>query len=258
MAQDYTDDLYEQSYEADGTLVKMEKNFACLKSCFSGATAPSNPIAGMWWYDTTANILKLRNEANDAWLSVWDFANNKPIASNLVSADFGAALKDAAAGTASLRTLGTGAQQAAAGNDSRFGVIADGSVTQSKLKNYAAGDYKLFFSDSEVSKYSVNTPWKAKEIVVARNGTLRIKFDLRIEGFESGHGYGRIYRDGSGVGTQRTTQSTSYVTFSEDISGWTVGSKCQLYIWRQNAASDRAVLCQHFRLYNDEPLRPYE
>lgn len=138
MSQDYLDNLYEQSIVADTTLQNMEKNFAALKSSFSGAAAPSNLIAGMWWFDTTSNILKLRNEANNAWQSVWDFANNKPVITNLsneiTNTMCAAALKDPATGTAGLRTLGTGSTQACAGNDSRLGVPTDASITQAKLK----------------------------------------------------------------------------------------------------------------------------
>ena len=36
----------------------------------SGSTAPSTTFAYMWWADTTANILKLRNSANDGWISL--------------------------------------------------------------------------------------------------------------------------------------------------------------------------------------------
>lgn len=36
----------------------------------SGATAPTDTFANMFWYDTTANILKMRNEADDAWISL--------------------------------------------------------------------------------------------------------------------------------------------------------------------------------------------
>lgn len=55
----------------------------------------------------------------------------------VVAADLVAAKKDPVAGTAGLRTLGTGAQQACAGNDARLSDIrplADASVTQAKLK----------------------------------------------------------------------------------------------------------------------------
>jgi len=55
----------------------------------------------------------------------------------VVAADLVAAKKDPIAATAGLRTLGTGAQQACAGNDARLSDIrplADASVSQAKLK----------------------------------------------------------------------------------------------------------------------------
>jgi len=41
-----------------------------LASCSSGATAPSTTYANMLWYDTNTNILKMRSEADDAWISL--------------------------------------------------------------------------------------------------------------------------------------------------------------------------------------------
>lgn len=41
-----------------------------LGSLNSGTTAPSTTYANMPWYDTTNNILKIRNEDNDAWISI--------------------------------------------------------------------------------------------------------------------------------------------------------------------------------------------
>ena len=41
-----------------------------LSSCSSGATAPSTTYANMLWYDTTNNILKMRSEADDAWITI--------------------------------------------------------------------------------------------------------------------------------------------------------------------------------------------
>ncbi len=49
----------------------------------AGPSVPTSPFAGMFWYDTAANFLKVRNEANNAWLSIWDIANNKPVITNL-------------------------------------------------------------------------------------------------------------------------------------------------------------------------------
>lgn len=41
-----------------------------LGSLNSGGSAPPTTYANMMWYDTTANILKVRSEADDAWLNV--------------------------------------------------------------------------------------------------------------------------------------------------------------------------------------------
>lgn len=41
-----------------------------LGSLQSGASAPSTTYANMLWYDTANNILKIRNEDNDSWISL--------------------------------------------------------------------------------------------------------------------------------------------------------------------------------------------
>lgn len=39
----------------------------------SGTTEPSSIFAHQWWYDQANDILKIRNDANDAWVNVIDF-----------------------------------------------------------------------------------------------------------------------------------------------------------------------------------------
>jgi hypothetical protein len=41
-----------------------------LASLSSGDTAPSTTYANMLWYETDTNILKMRNEADSAWINV--------------------------------------------------------------------------------------------------------------------------------------------------------------------------------------------
>jgi len=41
-----------------------------LASCSSGATAPSTTYANMLWYDTANDLLKMRNEADSAWITI--------------------------------------------------------------------------------------------------------------------------------------------------------------------------------------------
>ena len=73
MSQTWSDNSFEGGHVAQTDLQNMENNFACLKSCFAGATAPSNAVDGMWWHDTTANMIK--HYYDGAWRIVFDLAN---------------------------------------------------------------------------------------------------------------------------------------------------------------------------------------
>ena len=42
---------------------------AAINGIHTGLSAPSSTSAGQLWFDTTTNILKLRNEADDGWIS---------------------------------------------------------------------------------------------------------------------------------------------------------------------------------------------
>jgi len=74
----WDDDTYGGGHVAATDLQQIKDNFAVLKSTFKGTSAPANIVAGQLWVDTTNHILKVRNEANSAWLSIWDLANDKP------------------------------------------------------------------------------------------------------------------------------------------------------------------------------------
>lgn len=61
---------------ASGATVRADINSALAAevSLNSGATAPATTYAYMWWADTTTGILKRRNAANSAWISVMSLA----------------------------------------------------------------------------------------------------------------------------------------------------------------------------------------
>jgi hypothetical protein len=68
---------------------------------------------------------------------------------------------------------------------------------------------------------------KAIEIKLDRGGEFRINFEMA-----SGVGgslYVRVYRNGSPVGTEYLTNTGSWVSKTEDISGWTSGDLLQIY-----------------------------
>lgn len=162
--QNYTDDCFAANHAVQTDQQNVENNFACLKSSFSGAAAPADLVAGMWWFDTTANILKHRNEVNNAWLSVWDLANNKPVIANLsdeiTHGMVAAANKDGVAGAPSMRTLGTGAQQAMKGSTDLNSKAHTGDVTGTTALTIGAA--KINRSKLKTSMSSVNvtgTTW---------------------------------------------------------------------------------------------------
>lgn len=93
---------------------------------------------------------------------------------------------------------------------------------------FEAGDVMIYSDTAESVSPLSSTLTKLKEALTGNGGTLRIKFDMAAGG--SGHSAGgRIYRNGEAVGTLRGTSSTSFVTYSEDISGWSAGDLIQIY-----------------------------
>jgi hypothetical protein len=70
MAQTFYTDCYNKNRNVGTDMDRIETNFSTLKSLFSGTAAPGSNIAGMPWFDTTKKILKIRNQANSAWLGV--------------------------------------------------------------------------------------------------------------------------------------------------------------------------------------------
>ena len=61
-------DIANQGFPA--TRADLNLALKALGSSNSGASAPSTTYANQLWYDTANNILKIRNEDNDAWISL--------------------------------------------------------------------------------------------------------------------------------------------------------------------------------------------
>lgn len=138
--QDFTDDCFAGGHVAQVDMANGEKNFAILKSLFFGPNPPPNQVPGMPWLDSTSHILTIKNEANTAWISIWNMATSKPILTSLsgdiTEAMLASAILGPAASQFGLRKLGTGALEACAGNDSRLiPTVLDNAVSQSKLKS---------------------------------------------------------------------------------------------------------------------------
>ena len=55
---------------ASAALADINSALQSLASCSSGSTQPSVRYANQLWYDTSTHILKVRNEANSAWINI--------------------------------------------------------------------------------------------------------------------------------------------------------------------------------------------
>lgn len=114
-----------------------------LASNNSGATAPSTTYAFMWWADTTDGILKLRNEADTAWIDVFDFDNNQLLAGAGV-------LEGTAPSLDFYETDGTSTH-----NRARF--VQDGDVFSIQVRTGAdtlvSADFQATFGASGVTNY---------------------------------------------------------------------------------------------------------
>jgi hypothetical protein len=96
-------------------------------------------------------------------------------------------------------------------------------------------------------RYTNNTSWtKLKEIRIYVRGTIRTYFGLASA--QSGVTVrGAVFRNGTQVGTSRSTTSTSYVYFTEDIAGWVEGDYYQIYGY----TTDPSYAC----LVSDQQIR---
>jgi hypothetical protein len=68
--------------------VDITNGLKALASSNSGASAPATTFAYMFWADTTNGLLKMRNGANSAWLTLGDLAQNLGLLGGALAAAF--------------------------------------------------------------------------------------------------------------------------------------------------------------------------
>jgi hypothetical protein len=86
----------------------------------------------------------------------------------------------------------------------------------------------ILLNNSTARSTSSTAFTKLKETRVYFNGTIRTYFEL-ASGTSGQTVHGQVYRSGAAVGTDRSTTSTTYVSFTEDIAGWFAGDYYQIY-----------------------------
>lgn len=127
-----------------------------LASNSSGSTNPSTTYAYQWWYDTSANILKIRNAANGAWINfasfdqgagTWSISGDLTIADKIVhSGDTNTAIRFPAADTVTVETAGTERMRITSAGNVGIGTTTPASPLHTYFTNtstYGAGTAAL-------------------------------------------------------------------------------------------------------------------
>ncbi|GAH22949.1 unnamed protein product, partial [marine sediment metagenome] len=134
------------------------------------------------------------------------------------------------------------------------GTIADGKITthagasdahhtKTAPVNTVAGDNIIVAADVEGQHNSVSFI-KKKEVTLKRAGAIRVKFDMKSS--DPSAAQGEVRKNDVLVGATQSQGGTTFVTKSQDISGWAIGNKCQL--WMKAYHADVPVRWKNFRL----------
>ena len=113
----------------------------------------------------------------------------------------------------------------------------------------ATGSVEVIAADTEVASITTGTYTKYKEIEIGRNGTYSIYFELRSG--DASTAYGRVYKGGAAVGTERSTTETTYQPYAEDIA-LVAGDLIQLYA-KNNGTNETRI--RNFKVKADRQFR---
>lgn len=112
-----------------------------------------------------------------------------------------------------------------------------------------ASDTLQASSAVEKSDYVQADYEKFKDIEIYKTGSIRVKFDAKGSNIDN-HLKFRVYKNGVAIGTIRTPESTSYITYSEDFSGIVPFDNIQIYATTDSYAYTTYV--ENFQIYYTE------
>jgi hypothetical protein len=132
--------------------VAVNNALQALASLYSGTT-PSESYAYQLWFDTSTNILKQRNAANNAWVNLWAATLGSPVVidfrdTRLESHGNGNIASNTAFGAGALEANTTGAQNTAVG-------VSTLQANTTGINNTAVGQGALFSNTTGINNTAV-------------------------------------------------------------------------------------------------------
>jgi len=122
------------------------------------------------------------------------------------------------------------------------------TITPASTPYYVASDNLIYSDDAETQNSDSIDYILVKSWTSTVSGVLRIKFDLRTSDNNADVLTGKIYKNGSPVGTEQGNWSTTWQTFTEDIGGWQTGDTVELWLANIDAGL-YTVYARNFRIY---------
>lgn len=130
-------------------------------------------------------------------------------------------------------------------------MIAYGQIPPLPLKRYGLSANVLHSHDAEATETGlVYTKKKTITLTLLNpptNTTIRCYFELHSSGVGA-LAYGRIYKNGSALGTERSTNSTSYVAYTEDLA---FSMADALELWSMVQTGGFTAYVRNFRVLGD-------
>ena len=179
---------------------------AAVHAIHPSATAPATSLtAGLMWFDTTANLLKIRNEANDAWVTL----AVSIVTSNSVDVDAGTVDGAVIGGTTPAAITGT----TLTGNTSL--ALATGA-TVTGIDNGALGSSATLLATQGAVKTYVDAHVTAQDLdLISDSGTIDIDLDSESLTVSGGEGI-----DTSATGTTLTIAGEDASTSNKGVASF--------------------------------------
>jgi len=126
----------------------------------------------------------------------------------------------------------------------------EGEIVAADLTNFTSGTHTIAESAAETTGTHTSMT-KVKDIYFPIAGTYSVSFDMKATNTGSPV-EGRIYVDGAAVGTNRSSNSAVYITYTQDIT-ITAGQNIQIY---SSGLGTNYVFIKFFELNVANPLNP--